>query len=361
MSTRAASLGVALLLLIGSGCALSPSRWGWHRPRPCTFTENATKQEIVAHVSRFAAAEGDRPPLTAWRATQAKINFPGMPAVPATIDIEAPSRIRIRASMIVSNSEIADIGCNAHEIWIWHRQAPNEIVTIKHEHLPQALERMQLPFDPDWMMEVLGVAPMNFDDFELRRPTDPKAKWVDLVAQRRAPTGEAIHRVVRVDLCYGRIIEHRIEGLDGTLIAAARLDNYGPDASGQFIMPHLVQVDWPAQNASLKLELGRIHANPPPLADSEWNVPRMAGVELKQLVPPGLPASDEPTADPRYSWHEPLYREASGESTTRMDVIPDAASAAAPRGAYSPGASRSSSGRRLREPESEPPPFPAQP
>jgi len=371
MRGNSAMLTVAILLLAGSGCASMP-RWvswqpPWRRTAPCTFNQNATKEQIVAHVSRFATADGDRPALASWRAMQAKINFPGMPAVPATIDVEGPSRLRIRAIMPFSNSEMADIGCNDEEMWIWHRNDPEKIVTIKHEHIRLALRQMPVPFDPNWLMEILGVAPMHLDDYELRKPNDEKAKWVDLVARRTAPSGESVLRVVRINLCYGQIVEHRIEQLDRTLIASAALEGYAPDATGKFVMPHLVQIDWPARNASLRLELGPIHANPTPLADANWSVPRIAGAQLVQFLPPGgapveSPYYESPQVEIAEAPREPgdrLTRDALIDPDARMDVRPEGGSATVRPGGYSPAASRSSSGRRPPEPESGPPPFPS--
>lgn len=373
MRRTAARLTVAILLLIGSGCGSLP-RWvswqaPWRRPAPCTFPQNATKEQIVAHVSRFASADGDRPALAGWRAMGAKLSLSDLPGVPATIDVEAPSRLRIRAIMPFSNSEIADIGCNDEGVWIWHRDDADKIVTIKHEHVPVALQQMPVPFDPDWLMEILGVAPMKLDDFDLRRPNDAKAKWVDLVAQSTAPSGETVLRVIRVNLCYGQIAEHRIERADGTLIAAARLEDYGPDVSGKFMMPHVVQIDCPATKASLRLELGPIYANPTPLPDAQWDVPQIAGARLVPFLPPAGSALEPPYYEPdstEIAVNPPttgtrLTREALVDPGTRPDVIPIGDSAAVRPGVYSPEALQSSSGQRRREPESGPRPFPSRP
>jgi hypothetical protein len=354
----AAWLMIAILLPIGSGCGHLPRFRLWPtRPEPCTFNSAATKQEIVAHVNRFATSEGARPPLTAWRALQAKVTFAGTPTVPATVDVEAPSRVRIRAVLPFSNSEVADIGCNHEELWFWHRMSPKEIVTIKHENVPYALQQMQVPIEPQWLMEVLGVVPMNVDDFVMRPVSDHAGNMVDLVAERATPTGETVSRVVRFDLCHGRIVEHRIERADGTLVACATLGGYSPDASAQYVMPHVVQIEWPSTGAALKLEVGPILANPTPLADAEWRVPQYAGVQQMEFIPPGR--GPRQTADPRASWQEPLYREAAIDTATRMDVLSDAGSAAAPPEAYSPAASQSSSDRLPPEPESGPRPFPS--
>lgn len=361
MRILAVCLAIAMLLPFGSGCR-GLMFWPGKKPPPCTFKPDATKQEIVAHVNRFASSEGERPPLTAWRTTSANIALKGVPFV-GTIDVEAPSRLRIIASMPIAHSQVADIGSNDEMVWFWGMPS-KEIVTIRHEHVPAALQTMQVPFEPQWLMEVLGVVPMNVDDFDLRRAPAGEP-WVDLVAQRDTPTGQPVIRVVRVDLCHGQIIEHRIEQTNGSLIAAAKLGDYSPDVSGQFMMPHFVRIEWPVTETSLTMRLGAIHANPVSLGASGWQVPQLKGLRCQQFVPPGM----EPTRtvenpdglNSRASLRQPLYRQASADSAARMDVFSEPEPAGEQPAAYFPEASRSSSDRLLLEPESGPRPFPAQP
>lgn len=362
MRTLAVCLAIAILLPSGSGCR-GLMFWPGKKPPPCTFKPDATKQEIVAHVNRFALPDGERRPLTAWRAIDVKIAFKGSPPVVGTIDVEAPSRLRIIATMPIGHAQIADIGSNEELVWFWGMPA-KEIMTIRHEHVPAALQTMQVPFEPQWLMEVLGVVPMNVEDFDLRHAPEGE-RWVDLVAQRDTPSGQPVNRVVRVDLCHGQIIEHRIEQTNGTLIASAKLGDYSPDASGQFMMPHFVRVEWPVTETSLTMRLGPIHANPTSLGTAGWQVPQLKGLHCRQFVPPGddqIRTAEEPAgSNSRASLQQPLYREASAESGARMDVFSEPEPAGAQPAGYSPAASRLSSDQLLPEPESGPRPFPAQP
>lgn len=359
MHRTAASLAIAIALLIGGGCRHLP---GWligRRPPPCTFNPNATKDEIVAHVNRFATPAGTHPPLTSWRATDVSFSRSGLPPVPGTIAVEAPSRIRIRAAMPLSHSDVADIGANEEEIWIWGHGA-KEIVTIRREHVPLALQEMQVPFEPSWLMEVLGVTPINYDDFEIRRPQGEDCRWVDLVSPRDTSTGEQVVRVVRVDLCHGHISEHRIERSDGTLIASAALKDYAPDASGQFEMPHYVRLEWPVTKTALTLRLGPIHANPPALADTAWEVPHLAGMPRRAYTPARYAG---PSDGSRQRFREPLYEKKTVHrgQASRMDVFSDEPSGGGQPIGYSPEASQSSSDQPPGERESGPRPFPVRP
>jgi hypothetical protein len=353
MHTVVACTVAALLLLTSSGCHLW-GIWPQQRPAPCVLAPTATKQEIVAHVNRNVTPPGGLPPLTAWRCLQVQLAASGMPPVPATIDVEAPRRMRIRAHMPIAFSEVADFGSNDEEIWIWNQGAPG-IVTVAHEDLPRALAQMQVPFEPEWLMEVLGVVPINVDEFELAVPETPQ-RYVDLICDRRSPTGTLVRRVVRINLCQGRILEHRIESMDGRVIASARVDEYRPDATGQYVLPHFIKIEWPEAKTGMTLRIGDIVVNPPPSNLVTWQVPEKPGVP--RIVFPGSGAVPRPQ-----SWREPVLRQAGGESDPDAPArvrLPDLTEDEPPA-AYSAGASQSSSGPLPRGPESAPRPFPALP
>lgn len=361
MRNRACNLLLAAVLLSGTGCRHGGAWFHWpHRqpePPPCTFNEAATKQEIVAHVNRFIAPENETPPLTSWRATQMRITMAGAPPLGGTIDVQAPSRLRIRAEIPVTSFEMADFGSNDKEVWFWGKGAKS-VMTVSHEDLPSALQQMQIPFEPEWLMEVLGVVPLNVDDYELERPTSD-CGWVYLVARQESPTGEQVIRRIRVDTCHGHIVEHRLERISGELIASAVLGNYGPDASGRYELPHLVQLEWPMAEAGLKLELGSIHTNPAPLAETAWAVPYKAGIPIQRFEPPQA-AGQSPANTARQQLYQPVLQQ---KLVSPRDVFSEDFNAAQPTGdappsAYSSEASRSSSGRLLQEQASGPRPFP---
>lgn len=350
MQKAVASLFATALLLAASGCHIFGGLF--HRPPPCVLSPAATKQEIVAHVNRNITPAGGVPPLTAWRCIGASLKFRGAPPIPATIDVEAPHRIRIRAQMPFTYSEVVDFGSNDQEVWMWEYRMPG-VMTIPHEQLPEALAQMQIPFEPEWLMEVLGVVPVNVDDFELVVPSTP-ANYIELVANRSSPTGETVRRVLRIDLCRGQISEHRVESLDGRVIASAHLSNYGADAGGRYMLPHLIKIEWPETDSSMTLGIGDIIANPPPHGLVSWEVPEKAGVPRINF--PGAGAVPRPQ-----SWREPLLRQTGGEESSDAPArvrVPDL-SEDAPPAVYSGAASRSSWDPLLREPESVPQPFPA--
>jgi hypothetical protein len=348
MHNALACVLLAAAVLGSSGC-VGFGGWRWpRRPPPCALHPGATKQEIVAHVNRNLSPPAGAPPLAAWRCTDAKARFNGMPAVNASLEVEAPQRLRIRAQMPFTYSPVADFGSNDEEVWLWDQTAPG-ILTIPHENLPLALSSMQVPFDPDWLMEVLGVEPIDAGEFELVTP-EPARKWVELVAKRQSPTGETVLRIMRVDLCQGRIEEHRIETPDGRVVAAARLLDYKPDATGQYVLPHSVQISWPATNSSIALTLRDIMANPPPTSMASWTVPVKPGVPRLEFNAPAAAPHTSREVMPAGNEQHPLDPPARVRLPDFSEDVPPAA--------YFPAASQSSWDQLPPEQASAPRPFP---
>ena len=314
MLRRAVAPLLIAALLSQCGCQFWNKFRGLGRPSgPCTFDPGATSAEVVAHVNRNVSPPDATPPLTAWRSTGVKMKMGGFPSVNGTISVEAPRRLRIQAAMPVTQADVADIGANDEELWFWNSH-DKQVIAVKHEDLPYAMSQMPLPFEPEWLMEVLGVTPLDPEEFELVRPVS-EAAYVDLVAERTSPTGQTVRRVVRVDACHGRIIEHRIESTAGELMAIARLSDYRADPSGQYMLPHTVDLEWPAARMHLTMRItGRITANPPAASEALWTIP-------------DRPDSPRFLLRPRM----PLHRSSMQQPVLRQDVVPaDRVEASAP-------------------------------
>lgn len=346
----------APLLASMAGCAV----WGRffpHRQPPCALQPGASYSEIVARVNQnFTPPAG--PPLGAWECTQVTMYAKHMPAYAnADISVQAPHKFRVRAFNPLSGSEVADFGSNSDEIWFWGQGGPG-VVTASHEQLPQFLNQMQVPFEPEWLMEVLGVMPIDPTQYQMVRPT-PDTGYVDLVADQTAPNGEPVRRLIRIDTCRGTVVEHRITSADGQTIARARLDKYELDVTGRYLLPRFVQLEWPQADSEMKMYLnGPIHTDPGQLT-SNWTVPQIRGYRQLRIGAP--PSRDYSAETPKEILPVGIdQRELrSGEPGARLTI--PILSEDAPPAAYSAAASQSSSDRLLREQESEPRPFPAVP
>jgi hypothetical protein len=172
-------LWLILALLTGlsglSGCSLR--NWLFPPPfsdrAPCAISPSITKDQLVTHLNRNIQGSATSSGIASWRSTNAKITATGMPpgiSVPASIAVEAPRNFRLRVSEPLTRAEALDMGSNHDEFWFWAKDAqPQQVLTISHSDLPAAQRELRVPFDPDWLMEVLGVIPIDASKVTMTR------------------------------------------------------------------------------------------------------------------------------------------------------------------------------------------------
>lgn len=346
-------LAVACLPLCG--CAVG----GWFSPpapfsdrAPCVLPPGAGKEEIIRHVNRNIQGTHTSTGVRSWQSFNARLwlksNGPSM-AVPAQIAVEAPRNLRLRVSMPAIGSEIADMGSNEREFWFWARYSQPNVITASHDDLLLAQQRLNVPFHPDWLMEVLGVIPLDPEQLELVRP-DPQQPIVNLVSDHTSPAGSPIRKVVRVDSCHGIIREHALYDARGVLIASARLGDHQVDEATGLVMPRIIRFDWPQMQQQITLRFDDLWINPPSMPSTIWQVPEIPGcprMELTHL----LNSQSGGGVDSLGAWNVPPSSELLStrrEQQFSRDPFNAGPAAAAPPSAYSAGASQSSSGRRPR-------------
>jgi hypothetical protein len=329
-----------------TGCAAV--RRFFHPPPPCALQPGASYSQIVGKVNQnFAPPAG--PPLAAWECIDVNVSMNGMPAV-ATVSVQAPHRLRIRVTGMISGTNYVDLGSNAEEVWYWDQWGPG-VIRASHEELPLFLNQVQIPLDPEWLMEVLGVIPIDPDQYDMRQST-PESKHVDLVADRSAPSGEPVRHMIRVDRCYGHIIEHRIETVDGTLLARAVLDEYQQDASHRYTLPHTIHLELPQAGSrpetQITFRLRNIRTEANRLANLDWSVPQINGYAQLRVGEPHARHTGEPRG----------ILTGSTQGASRARITLPVLTVDAPPERYSEGASQSSSDQRHQVRESEPRRFP---
>ncbi len=274
-----------------------------------------TSEEILARVNRNAYSEYSPEGLKSYRCDDVDVRMKGVPAkMRASIVVEAPRNLRLRVANPLSGGEAVDIGSNEQEFWFWAKDSkPANVLVCAHDQIAVATQvtSLPLPFRPDWLMEVLGVAPISGTGYEVRR-TDRKSPIVELVSEQRTPDQQPVRRIVKVDMRYGVVLEHRIESTSGELIAKATLSRHFRDPGTRLILPRVIAIDWPAagQQLSLSLEFKTVDFNSPSESDAMWQSPEVPGYPefdlgeyaLKQLGRP--PADIASQSDPKTKGRE---------------------------------------------------------
>jgi hypothetical protein len=119
--------------------------------------ENAGVEEIVRRVN--ANIEH----LQAWRSSDLRISGRSLPVhLTGHIAVEGPRNFRLTAGALGMTDE-ADFGSNSEWFWFWVRRGePNYVFRARHDDMEHNdMLRQQIPFQPDWLIEALGVVPID--------------------------------------------------------------------------------------------------------------------------------------------------------------------------------------------------------
>ncbi len=271
---------VALTLsTAASGCA-----WGrnWFGGRPavpaqCVIAEDATAQQIVVHLNENTHK------LRGWRTTRAKIATRGnmlVPQVDATVVVESPRNFRLVAANPMGGKEV-DLGSNAEQFWFWvRRNEDKQVVVASHDLDPERMRKFPFPFQPDWIMETMGVIEINPDEELALEPGPPGKDLVRLIANRTSPQGFKVRKVTVVDRRYGVIREHALWDAQNHLIAKAVLSQYTKSAP---YLPLKIDLEWPQAQVALAMTLSEVEVNPAHYSQNTWTLPRFEGYTIFDL------------------------------------------------------------------------------
>lgn len=272
-----------LCLLIETGCSVN--RFLSKSSVEPVISPEISQEQLVQHLNRNILGTDNMPGVAGWKTSDARIQVTGIPVpLPASLAVEAPRNLRIRVSNPISGGQEVDIGSNHERFWMWTKEQP-ELITCRHEDVELAFQHLELPvhIQPEWLMEVFGVVPIESREYRLQRGSSTEPV-LDLVAQRLSPAGESVERIIRVNTVSGQIQEHTLRKADGEVIARARLDKYTEMPNGT-TLPLLVRISWPEAKTEMKISLGRPEVNPPSFATASamWEMPNIPGSKVVDI------------------------------------------------------------------------------
>ncbi len=283
---RGSLLMLALLLAtVQTGCISVRTMMVGRQPDPMAGAprlqncNNPRIEEVVAHLNQNT----DR--IQSWRSNSVKIHA-NQWSLSGTLAVEKGRHVRLVVSSPLGNE--VDLGSNDERFWVWSRRMDPAFVTCKHENMDVARQALGVPFEPDWLMEALGVAPLPTTGVTME--ADPSNRQARLVQQVTTAHGRPLRRVVLVDLKRGIVVEHSLYDYDGKRVALAKLGGHRLDKASGVVLPHRVMLDWPQTQMSMTMEINKIQINPSSIPNQVWKMPDLPGFEVVQLDE-GVPAA----------------------------------------------------------------------
>ena len=238
------------------GCRWWPMRQESEIP---AYTEMLSKDELVRSLN------ANIEPLESWRCTDATVKtgggMMGVLGLNAHIAVERPRNFRMLVKLMTKN--MADLGSNDERFWFWFDGPQKHTFTARHANAEYAQRVLQIPFEPDWLLEALGVVPLNPDEFVMIG--DGSDGTVSLVSERTTSSGRIVRRVVLVDARRRLITAHAL--YDGSSpaqgwIAKATLSEHWRDPASGLVLPRRIDLEWPQHDLFLTMTMNHIEVNP---------------------------------------------------------------------------------------------------
>jgi hypothetical protein len=232
--------------------------------------DDITQAELVNYLNNNTKK------ILAWRTTRATIATHGqglVPTVNATVAVESPRNFRLVATNPMGGNEV-DLGSNQEHFWFWNRRSAEKYVyQAQHDVEAERMRRFPIPFQPDWIMESLGVIEIDPDQELTMQPGPAGSHIVFLTADRISPQGVKVRKMTAVDLCHGVVREHVLYDARGPMIARAVLNNHYRDKTSGCVLPRTIDLEWRQANLRLTMNLPEIEVNPSRISPQTWTIP----------------------------------------------------------------------------------------
>lgn len=270
-----------------SGCSWTRNFAGRQPPPPCVLAADASKEDVVAYLN------ANTHKLTAWKTDKATISTRGKAGMPirvgAEIAVESPRNFRLIAHSPVGRE--VDLGSNHENFWFWNKHNEEKHVFVAG-HDQETGRRFPIPFQPDWIIESLGVIDIDPEEVTMD-PGPPGSDTVYLMADRVSPQGFKIRKRTVVDTRRGVVREHSLFDARGQLIAKAALSAHIRDKTSDAVIPTRIELDWPKAELHMTMTFSDIEVNPARIPPGMWAVPQITGYSVYHLTSQGR-VSDDP-------------------------------------------------------------------
>jgi hypothetical protein len=186
---------------------------------------------------------------------------PGLVSLRGQMVCQQPRNFRMTAGL--TGREV-DLGSNQDEFWYWVKRGDNVLVHCGYKELEDGrVRKMPFPFQPDWLMEALGMS--TFGPAE-RYQLVEEPQVLKLVERTRSPQGTPVRKVI--------VLRRRpalpptpqvtdlllVDDRTGKEICSAHVVESQLDRSTGGLLPKRLVLSWPETKLKLTMKLDTVTA-----------------------------------------------------------------------------------------------------
>jgi len=272
--------GAATLLLLGMGCGLVEKMGGNRPPKNASPVQSVSAEQLVDYLNAQAARLNS---VTYDHATvTARQGLISMPSLRGDLAAVQPRNFRMRGQGGAVNAKI-DLGSNTDQFWLYldAPTARETFVFASHTDFETGRARLptDIPFEPDWVMQALGMTTFRRDARYDAVKKDERARTYTLAWPSTTPNGMPIRKEIVFaadDADSSRdqpqVKRHIIRDVRGSIICSAEVKKaHTVSVGGNDSLtghPYVVQypthivLRWEQQRFEMDLELKGGKANP---------------------------------------------------------------------------------------------------
>ncbi len=285
-----------LLLIVAGTFALSgascPQMLQRAAPLPRVLPPSPTLEQVIEVANRNSSQ------IRSFSTNRASLSGSGFPSLGASVAFERQRRFRLRAGTGMLGAEL-DVGSNDELFWFWvRREQPPAVYFCRHDQWAACPARRTVPFDPDWLIEALGIT-----EFDPALPHQgpqylPNDKLrIDTI--RNTPEGP-VTKITILDGSQGWILEQYVFDARRQLVASSVAGGHRRDPLSGLVLPTTVQIKCPAAQLDMRIDLGNVEINRlSGDATALWSMPsypNAAVVNLAEAAAPPPAMQSPPTA-----------------------------------------------------------------
>ena len=274
---------VLVLCLCLPGCASLPNLFQRRdTPPPQSFVGSAqpTLEQITSGINRNSQI------IRNFTTENASIQIPGV-LIPlhARLTFERSKRLRIQGSATSLSSQEFDFGSNDTLFWLWMRRNPGEMWYCRHDQYPTSPVRSDIPLDPDWLIEALGIVEFKPTDQHFGPTRMNDGNW-EIMSHCVTPSGQYIKRTV-IDSKIGWVVRQELYTPQNALVALAEASDLRFDRSTGIYYVKRVSVQCQGMEGKMTIDLGSPTFNTSvPFPSTMFVMPSFEGYRAVDLSSP---------------------------------------------------------------------------